>query len=153
MVEISAYTLHKLCLNFKSTLVVVHQIDEQWQIDLVDMSKRSKHNDGLKFIMVVTDILSKYAWLELLKSKNGIAIKNALEHIFSETARRAKVKQTGKGTKFFNLLVKTCKADNNIKLFATHSERKAQIIERLNRTIKGIMFWYFTKKNILPQMY
>ena len=38
-------------------------------------------------------------------------------------------------------------ANKNIKLFATHSERKTQIVERLNRTIKGIMFRYFTKKN------
>ena len=55
--------------------VVVHEIDEQWHIDMVDMSKLSKHNDGFKFIMVVIDILSKYAWLKTLKPKYGIAIK------------------------------------------------------------------------------
>ena len=42
------------------------------------MSKLSKHNDEFKFIIVVIDIFSKYAWLEPLKSKHGIAIKNAL---------------------------------------------------------------------------
>ena len=57
-----AYTLHKtIRLNFKTRPVVVHRIDEQWQNDLVDMSKLSKHNDEFKFIMVVIDILSKYA--------------------------------------------------------------------------------------------
>ena len=56
------YTLYKSTrLNFKTRPVLVHEIDEQWQIDLVDMSKRSKHNNGFKFIMVVIDILSKYA--------------------------------------------------------------------------------------------
>ena len=78
-----AYNLHKpVRLNFKTAPVVVHRIDEQWQIDLVDMSKLSKYNDEFKLIMVVTHILFKYAWLELLKSKHGIAIKNVLEHIF-----------------------------------------------------------------------
>ena len=43
--------------------------------------------------------------------------------------------------------MKTYLADNNIKPFATHSERKAQIVARLNPTIKGIIFRYFTKKN------
>ena len=81
-----AYTLIKpIRLNFKTRPVVVYQIDEQWQINLVDVSKLSKHNDGFKFIMVVIHILSKYAWLKPLKSKHGIAVKNALEHIFSET--------------------------------------------------------------------
>ena len=47
--------------------------------------------------------------------------------------------QTDKGTKFFNVLMKTYLADYNIKLFATHSERKPQTVERINRTIKGIV--------------
>ena len=118
-----AYTLHKpIRLNFKTRPVVVHQIDEQWQINLVDVSKLSKHNDGFKFIMVVIHILSKYEWLKPLKPKHGIAVKNALEHIFSETIRHPRVIQTGKGTEFFNVLVKTYLANNNIKLFPTHSE-------------------------------
>ena len=110
------------------------------------MNKLSKHNDGFKFIMVMIDILS-LSWLEPLKSKHGIAIKNAVDHIFSETIRSPKVIQTDKGTTFFKALVKTYLADNNIELFATHSERKAQFVEKLNRTIKGIMFPYFTKRN------
>ena len=72
--------------------------------------------------MVVIEVLSKYAWLEPLKSKHGIPIKNALVHIFSEIIRRPKVIQTDKGTECFNVLVKTYLANNNIKLFAKHSE-------------------------------
>ena len=53
------YTLHKPArINFKTRPVVVHRIDWQWQIDLVNMSKLSKHNDRFKFTMIVIDILS-----------------------------------------------------------------------------------------------
>ena len=143
-----AYTLHKpIRLNFKTRPAGVHQVDDQWQIDLVDMSKPSKHNNGFKFIMVVIDILSNYAWLESPRFKHDVATKKTLEHIFSETTRRPKVIQMDKGTEFFNVLVKTYLGNNNIKLFAILNELKAQIIERLNRTIKGIMLRYFTKKN------
>ena len=62
------------------------------------MSKLSKHNNGFKFVMMVIDFLSKYAWLELVRSKHDIAIKNVLEHISSETMRRPKAIQTDKGT-------------------------------------------------------
>ena len=52
-----AYTLHRpIHLNFKTRPVVVHQIDEQWEIDLVDMSKLSKHNNGFKFIMIFIQV-------------------------------------------------------------------------------------------------
>ena len=37
--------------------------------------------------------------------------------------------------------------EEKFKLFATHSERKAQIVERLNQIIKGIGLQYFIKKN------
>ena len=50
------------------------------------------------FIIVVIDILSKYACLEQLKSKHGIAIKNAIQHVFSDKIRRPKIIQTDKGT-------------------------------------------------------
>ena len=43
-------------------------------------------------------------------------------------------------------MVKTYIADNNIMLFATHSEPKAEIVERLIRTIKGIMFGISQRK-------
>ena len=44
-------------------------------------------------------------------------------------------------------MVKTYLENNNIKLFAIHSEQKIQIVEILNGTIKGIMLRYFTKKS------
>ena len=47
------------------------------------MSKLSKHNEEFKSIMMVIDILSKHAWLELLNSKHTSAIKNTLEHILA----------------------------------------------------------------------
>ena len=68
------------------------------------MSKLSKHNDAFKFVMVVIDILSKYAWLESLKPKHGLVIKNVLEHILSETIRLSEFIQTDKRTEFFQRL-------------------------------------------------
>ena len=109
------------------------------------MSKLSNHKDGRKFIIMI--ILPKYVRIESLKSKYGIPIKNALEHTFSDIISHPKVIQTDKRTKFFNFLVKTYLPECNMKLFTTHSEQKAQIVERLNRTIKGIMLRYFTKKS------
>ena len=61
--------------------------------------------------------------------------------------RRLKVIGKGKGTELFNVLVKTYLANKNIKLSTTHSEHKAQVAKRLNRTIKGIMFRQLTKNN------
>ena len=82
------------------------------------MSKFSKH--GFKFIMVVIDILSKYAWLEVLKFKHVKAIKSVLEHIFSERIRCPNIIQIDKEKKISNVFVKTYLANNNISSYLQH---------------------------------
>ena len=40
--------------------VVVTGINDQWDVDLMDMTKFSKYNRGYNFILVAIDIVSKY---------------------------------------------------------------------------------------------
>jgi hypothetical protein len=140
------YTLHRpVQLKFETRPVIVYDIDEQWQLDLVDLSKLSRYNAGYKHLLVCIDVLSKYAWIEPLKSKSANAIKEALQKVFLH--RQPLMIQTDKGTEFLNVLVKNMLEEKKIKLFTTNSERKASVVERLNRTMKSIMFKYFTRKN------
>ena len=58
------YTLHKpVYQTFQTRPVIVYAIDELWQLDLVDLSKLVRENDGRKFILSNIDMLSKYGWL------------------------------------------------------------------------------------------
>jgi len=151
------YTLHKpVRQTFKTRPVMVYDMDEQWQMDLVDLSKLSRFNVGYKYLLVCIDVLSKYAWIEPLKTKTGKELKNAIQNMLRH--RQPKLIQTDKGTEFLNQLVKNFLIEKNIKLFTTNSERKASVVERLNRTMKGIMFKYFTHAStrkyidILPEL-
>ena len=143
------YTLHRsVRLNFKTRRVVVYDIDEQWQMDLVDLPKISTQNDGHRYILVAIDVFSKYAWVESVKNKSGPVIKKAFQNILeSNGKRKPKFIQTDKGNEFFNQHMRGLLQKNNIKLFTTNSERKASIVERFNRTLKELMFKYFTKNN------
>ena len=135
-------------LRFATRPVVVYEIDEQWQMDLVDLSKLSKFNSGYKYLLVCIDVLSKFAWVKPLKTKTGAELKTVIKQILSGYPKRQpQVLQTDKGTEFLNVSVKNMLKMNNIKLFYTNSERKASIVERLNRTFKGLMYKYFTKSN------
>ena len=40
-----------------------------WGVDLADMQLLSKFNKGLKFLLCVIDIFSKYAWVVPVKDK------------------------------------------------------------------------------------
>ena len=59
-------------------------IDNIWGADLADMQLLSKFNKGIRFLLCVIDVISKYAWIVLLKDKKGITITNAFQKILDE---------------------------------------------------------------------
>ena len=142
------YTIHKPVsrLRFATRPVVVHDIDEQWQMDLADLTKLSRYNSGFKYILTCIDVLSKFAFVQPLKTKTGRELSVVMKRMFQQ--RTPKLIHTDQGTEFLNTHVKRLlKEHGNIKLFFTYSERKASIVERFNRTFKNLMFKYFTKYN------
>ena len=46
-------------------------IEEQWQIDLVDLSSLFHVNDNYKFLLTCVDLLYKYAWVVHIKDKSA----------------------------------------------------------------------------------
>ena len=55
----------------------VNGIDEIWAADLIDMQAFSKKNKGIKYVLSVIDIFSKFVWIIPLKRKTGQKVANA----------------------------------------------------------------------------
>uniref|UniRef100_A0A3B1JVY7 Integrase catalytic domain-containing protein n=1 Tax=Astyanax mexicanus TaxID=7994 RepID=A0A3B1JVY7_ASTMX len=142
-----AYTLHKPVLGkFKTNRVFVKNMDEQWQADLVDMSNLSKDNKDMKFMLTCIDILSKYAWVRVLRNKTGVEVTDAFNSILKE-GRVPKKLQTDQGKEFFNKNFQGLMKKHNIVHFATGTGQKASVCERFNRTLRNKMWKYFTAVN------
>ena len=140
-------TLHKpIRINFPTNKVFVWNIDDQWQCDLADMSSKSEYNDGHTFILTCIDCFSKYAWAIPIMDKRADSIIDALK-IILKSGRKPKRLQTDKGTEFLNGKVQAFLREHGIQLFTTQSDKKASIVERFNRTMKGRTYKYFTAKN------
>ncbi|CAP39320.1 Protein CBG22824 [Caenorhabditis briggsae] len=141
--EQDVYTLHKPARkNFKSERVYVHNIDEQWQSDLVEMIPYAEENKDFKYLLTVIDCFSKYAWVIPLKTKTGKETANALQTIFEK--RKPQKIQTDNGKEYYNKEMKALFKGQNIHHFSTYSNKKASIIERFNRTLKEKMWKMFT---------
>ena len=54
---------------------------------LADVQLIIKFNRGFRFLLCVTDIFSKYAWVVPLKDKKGINITNGFQKILKESNR------------------------------------------------------------------
>lgn len=66
----NTYTLHKdRRTKFARNHYIVTNIDDLWEMDLIDMQKFSRNNKGAKNILAVIDCFSKYAWCIPIKRK------------------------------------------------------------------------------------
>ena len=59
-------------------------IDEIWATDLIEMQAFSKDNNGIKYLLTVIDIFSKFVWIVPLKRKTGQEVANAFSMILKE---------------------------------------------------------------------
>jgi hypothetical protein len=139
------YSLHAPSVtNFKRNRCIVQHIDEQWQADLVDMSKFKRHNSNFAFILTVIDMFSKFAFTVPLRNKTGATLRDAFGKIFSKGRKPMKL-QTDKGTEFTNKLLQNYLEENHVHYFTTTNINiKCAVVERFNRTLKDRMFKYLT---------
>ena len=140
------YSMHKpIRKNFPRRKIYVHAIDEQWQIDLADMTQLRRYNDGFQYLLTVIDIYSKFAWVIPVKNKGGQEVARALEGIFKE-GRVPKKIQSDKGKEFINRIVQELLTRYNVKFFTSQDPTiKCAVVERFNRTIKGRIWKYFSR--------
>ena len=65
-----AEELHKpIIKRFEKRKVHAAFKDNIWDVDLADMQLLSKYNKGIRFLLCVIDIFSKYGWVVPLKDK------------------------------------------------------------------------------------
>lgn len=145
-----AYTIHKpVRRRFPRLYYNVTNIDDVWEADLVDLRSLKSYNDNVSYLLMVIDVLSKYAWVEPLHDKTVRTVKEAFKRIFEHSGGRAPVcLQTDKGKEFIGKELQVFLKQQDINFRVTRNpDIKAAIVERFNRTLKERMWRYFTHRN------
>jgi hypothetical protein len=82
--EFPAYNLHKQVIRrFPRRQTIASEIDQQWQIDLIDYRSTASSNKNYAFLLSCICVLSKYAWVRALKNKSSDSCAEALQDIFN----------------------------------------------------------------------
>lgn len=145
-----AEELHKpRRIHFPRRRVNVKGIDQIWSADLVDMQAFSKENLGVKYLLTIIDVFSKYAWIMPLKTKTGKDITEAFKFIIEGSKRKPAMLWVDQGTEFYNRTFMKFLKDNNIHMYSTHNEGKAVVVERFNKTLKSQMWKFFSANNTM----
>ena len=109
-----------------------------------------QYNKGVRFLLCVIDIFSKYAWVVPLKDKNGVSIDDAFQNILKQSNKKPNKIWIDKGSEFYNTHFKKWLQDNHIVMYSTHNEGKSVAAERFIRTRKNKTYKYMTSisKNV-----
>ena len=61
----------------------------------------TKYNKGIRYLLCVIDLFSKYAWLAPLKDKKSVTVTNAFQKILKESNRKPSKIWADQGSKFY----------------------------------------------------
>ena len=132
-----ANELHKpIIRKFKKRKVYSSFKGNIWGVDLADMQLISKYNKGIRYLLCVIDLFSKYAWVVPLKDKKGVSIINAFQSILNSSKRKPNKIWVDQGSEFYNNHFKKWLKDNDIEMYSTHNEGNSVVAETFIRTLQ-----------------
>ena len=101
--EILANELHKpIIKNFKRRKVYSSFKDNIWGVDLADMQLISKYNKGIRYLLCVIDLFSRYFWVAPLKNKKGDSNVEGFQSILKNSDRKPNKVLVDHGSEFYN---------------------------------------------------
>ena len=94
--------------------------DNIWGDDLANMQLIRKFNKGIRILLCVIDIFSKYAWVARLKDKKGTAVTNAFQKLLDKSRCKRNKIWLDKVSEFYNKSMKLWLEKNVIEIYSTH---------------------------------
>ena len=126
--------------NFPSNKTIIKSIDDTWSSDLLDMNDYGpKNNKGYRYILVVIDNFSKFAWTIPLKNKYAQSITDAFSEIIKSSNRKPNLLETDDGKEYVNKIFNEFLNNNKIKRYSRYTDKGAVFAERFNKTIRNLL--------------
>ena len=114
------------------------------------MQLLGKCNKGIRYLLCVIDLCSKYAWVVSLKNKKSITVTDAFQKMLDNSKIKPNRLWVDQGSEFSNNVFKKWLKGNNIEMYSTHNEGKLIAAERFIKTLKSKIYKHMTaiSKNV-----
>jgi len=145
-----AYTLHRpLRKRFPRNPYTVNNMDDVWEIHILDLTSLKKYNNNYRYLLQVIDVFSKYMHSVPLRTKTGKGVATALESIFKDPKYTKPIRRlpawgrTVKGKEFLNTQLQTWLKREGIECqVCRNPDVKCAVVERVNRTLRDKLHRY-----------
>ena len=142
------HSLHKpRRKKFKRRRIIVYYPYQIVQMDLIEMRNIRGSNYGYNYILLTIDCFSKKIWLRKMKTKSGPETADAIKSVIADMESPPQTLIFDEGLEFYNKYVNMILQQYNIHSYSIRTSTKAGAAERANRTIKSMLWKYFTEFN------
>ena len=97
-------------------------------------------NRGVKYLLLVIDFFTKYAWVKPLKDQKAKTVFHDLIEIVNESKRKPNKLWVDQGNEFYNSPMQKRLKDNDVSMYPIHIEGKSVVAERFIRSLKGKIY-------------
>ena len=132
--------------SYPRLTTLAFDINDIWCMDVAYVDKIAMPNDGVKFLLVCVDVLSRYLRVEPLKRLTSVAVKDGLVAMLNKcpTVHPNKI-WTDQGREFEGEFRKFCKTVG-IHQYNSFSGTKAAFAERAIRALKAQIVRYLEEE-------
>ena len=109
------------------------------------MDKVAQHNNGVKYLLVAVDVLSRYLPVQQMKALHAKDAVKAFKKMIKK--KQPQKVWTDKGSQFKGDFKKFCDM-KGIQLYTTESETKSAFAERNIRSLRNIIYKYLDKSGL-----
>ena len=108
-----------------------------WEGDLADLRSLKTYDDDNTYLLVVVDVLSKFAWVEQIRNKTSKSVATAFVRILARCkGQHSMLFQTDKGKEFLGKEMQQVLKNESINYRVVRNpDIKAAVVERFNRTL------------------
>lgn len=146
------YTLHHPARKrFPRAKTIPSGLNSDWQADLAIFDMFAKENDGMKYLLVCVDVLSRKMYAEPVKSKRFADMSVAFDRIFARAGAKPWKLFSDAGIELNSKEMQKYFRDNDILKFTAYTNPlvHAAVVERANRTIKDRLYRYISDTKTL----
>lgn len=142
------YTMYRQSRKkFPRNKIIVQGPNQEWDIDLMDMTDFQPENDDNRYVLMVVDLFSRFAYTVPLKNKTADSVVKGLKTVFEK--QKPVWIRSDKGGEFVNAKMKKMLKEEKVGHIVTQNEPKANYAERFIKTMKNRIVKIMLKNNNL----
>jgi transposase InsO family protein len=120
--------------------ITVYSVNDQWQVDLIDLSKYARWNAGYKYLLCAIDVFSRKSFVVAMKRKSDTT--DAMKLILD--VQKPILIQSDNGTEFLNNSFQSLLQAKGVRHVTVNvgDHNRQGLIERFNRIIENSISRY-----------